>query len=84
MAELLTDALGGLTDSLSGLPNRALFGDRMEQAIRQVGSIANEEKRADALAGYAQETVSDIARRVAKIPRADDVVPLKNGPRLVP
>jgi iron complex transport system substrate-binding protein len=54
----------------SGIPYLLLDGDfdRMPEAIRLVGRIANEEKRAAALARYAQETVSDINRRVETIP----------------
>ena len=42
--------------------------DRMTEAIREVGKIANEEKRAESLARYTQEAVSDIRQRVARIP----------------
>ena len=54
----------------TGIPYLLLDGDfdRMAEAIRQIGAIANEEKRAESLARYAQDTVSDINRRVAKIP----------------
>jgi len=54
----------------SGIPYLLLDGDfdRMAEAILQIGRIANEEKRAESLARYAQETVSDINQRVAKIP----------------
>jgi len=40
----------------------------MAEAILHVGRIAAEERRAEELARYAQDTVSDINRRVAKIP----------------
>lgn len=54
----------------TGIPYVLLDGDfdRMAEAILQVGRIANEELRATALARYAEETVSDIARRVKEIP----------------
>src|SRR5688572_613200 len=54
----------------TGIPYLLLDGDfdRMAEAILQIGRIANEEKRAELLARYTQETVSDIERRVAKIP----------------
>jgi iron complex transport system substrate-binding protein len=42
--------------------------DRMVEAIRQVGAISGEEKRGEALARYAQEAVSNINKRIAKIP----------------
>jgi iron complex transport system substrate-binding protein len=42
--------------------------DHMAEAILQVGRIANEEKRAESLARYAQDTIADIGRRVAKVP----------------
>ena len=55
----------------TGIPYLLLDGDfdRMAEAILQVGRIAQEETRAAALARYAQETVSDISRRIALIPR---------------
>jgi len=54
----------------TGIPYLLLDGDfdRMAEVILQIGRIANEEKRAESLARYTQETVSDIERRVAKIP----------------
>ena len=54
----------------TGMPYLLIDGDfdRLADAIRLIGQIAQEEKRAAALAQYAQETVSDIERRVAKIP----------------
>jgi iron complex transport system substrate-binding protein len=54
----------------TGIPYLLLDGDfdRMSDAIRQVGAIAAEEKRAEALARYALEAVLDINARVAKIP----------------
>jgi iron complex transport system substrate-binding protein len=57
----------------TGVPYLLLDGefDRMAEAIGLVGSIANEDGRAEALARYAQATVSDIDRRVAKIPAAE-------------
>jgi iron complex transport system substrate-binding protein len=55
----------------SGIPYLLLDGDfdRMPEAIRLVGRIANEDKPAELLARYAQDTVADINRRVARIPR---------------
>jgi len=54
----------------TGIPYLLLDGDfdRMAAAIQLIGSVAGEEKRAEALARYTQETISDINRRVAKIP----------------
>jgi iron complex transport system substrate-binding protein len=54
----------------TGIPYLLLDGDfdRMSDAIRQVGAIAAEEKRAESLARYALEAVLDINARVAKIP----------------
>ncbi len=54
----------------TGIPYLLLDGefDRMADAIRQAGLIAGEEARATALSKYAQDIVSNIARRVAKIP----------------
>ena len=54
----------------TGIPYLLLDGDfdRMVEAIAQVGRVAGEEKRAESLARYAQETVADIARRVGKVP----------------
>jgi iron complex transport system substrate-binding protein len=54
----------------TGVPYMLLDGDfdRMVDAIRAVGQIAQEDKRATALAQYTQDTVSDISRRIAKIP----------------
>ena len=53
-----------------GVPYLLLDGDfdRMVDAIRLTGQIAQEDKRAADLAQYAEDTVSDIARRVAKVP----------------
>lgn len=42
--------------------------DRMAEAIRQVGAIAGEERRAESLSRYTRETVATITERVAKIP----------------
>lgn len=69
----VNDTYASLADRVqqqTGIPYVLLDGDfdRMAEAIRQMGRIAGEEKRAEALARYAQETVTDIARRVAKIP----------------
>lgn len=44
--------------------------DRMSEAILQVGAIAGEETRAAEWARYAEQTVSEIDRRVAQIPEA--------------
>ena len=54
----------------TGIPYLLLDGDfdRMAEAIRQVGTIANEEKRGEALARYAQETVADTNKRIAGVP----------------
>lgn len=54
----------------TGIPYVLLDGDfdRMAEAIREVGRIANEEKRAEALAHYTRETVSDIRQRIAMVP----------------
>jgi iron complex transport system substrate-binding protein len=54
----------------AGIPYLLLDGDfnRMADAIRQVGAIAGEEKRGEALARYARDTVADVNGRVAKIP----------------
>jgi iron complex transport system substrate-binding protein len=54
----------------TGMPYLLIDGDfdRLADAIRLIGQIAQEERRAAALAQYARETVSDIERRVAKIP----------------
>ncbi|MGH8661406.1 MAG: iron ABC transporter substrate-binding protein [Burkholderiales bacterium] len=69
----VSPTLASLADRVqaqTGIPYVLLDGDfdRMAEAILQVGTIANEEKRAESLARYAQETVSDIKLRVAKIP----------------
>ena len=54
----------------TGIPYLLIDGDfdRMVDATRLIGQIAQEEKRAAALAQYSQDTISDIERRVAKIP----------------
>ncbi|MGH8699543.1 MAG: iron ABC transporter substrate-binding protein [Burkholderiales bacterium] len=69
----VSPTLASLADRVqeqTGIPYVLLDGDfdRMIEAIRQVGQIAQEETRAAALAKYAQDTLSDIARRVAKVP----------------
>jgi iron complex transport system substrate-binding protein len=69
----INDTYASLADRVqqqTGIPYVLLDGDfdRMAESIRQVGRITGEEKRAEALARYTQETVSDITRRVAKIP----------------
>jgi iron complex transport system substrate-binding protein len=69
----VNDAYASLADRVqqqTGIPYMLLDGDfdRMAEAILQLGRIANEEKRAEGLARYAQDTVADITRRIAKIP----------------
>ena len=69
----VSPTLASLADRVqqqTGIPYALLDGDfdRMTNAIREVGRIANEEKRAESLARYTQETVSDIGQRVARIP----------------
>jgi iron complex transport system substrate-binding protein len=69
----VSPTLASLADRVqaqTGIPYVLLDGDfdRMGEAILQVGRIANEEKRAESWAGYAQETVLQIKRRVAKVP----------------
>ena len=69
----INDTYASLADRVqqqTGIPYVLLDGDfdRMAEAALQMGRIANEEKRAGELAKYAQDTVADIARRVAKIP----------------
>ena len=71
----VSPTLSSLADRVqeqTGIPYLLLDGDfdRMGDAIRLIGAAAREEGRADALARYAQETVSDINRRVAKVPSA--------------
>ena len=70
----VSPTLASLADRVqqqTGIPYLLLDGDfdRMSEAILQVGRIANEEIRAMELARYAQDTVSDINRRIAKISR---------------
>jgi len=70
----VSPTLASLADRVqqqTGIPYLLLDGDfdRMTEAILQVGRIANEEIRAMELARYAQDTVSDINRRIAKISR---------------
>lgn len=54
----------------TGIPYLLLDGDfdRMGESILQVGRIAGEEKRAEALARYTQDTIAEIGRRVTKVP----------------
>jgi iron complex transport system substrate-binding protein len=54
----------------TGIPYLLLDGDfeRMAQVMRQVGVIAGEEKNGEAFARYAEDTVADIGRRIAKVP----------------
>jgi len=68
----VSPTLSSLADRVqeqTGIPYALLDGEfeRMTEAILLVGRIANEEKRATELARYAQDTVSDINRRIAKI-----------------
>lgn len=69
----VSPTLASLADRVqaqTGIPYVLLDGDfnRMADAIREVGRIANEEKRAESLVRYTQETVSDIRQRVARVP----------------
>jgi iron complex transport system substrate-binding protein len=69
----VNDTYASLADRVqqqTGIPYVLLDGDfdRMVDAIRLIGQIAQEEKRAAALAQYARDTVSDIVRRVAGVP----------------
>lgn len=69
----VSPTLASLADRVqqqTGIPYLMLDGDfdRMGDAIRLIGVAAREEKRADALARYAQDIVSNINQRVAKIP----------------
>lgn len=69
----VSPTLASLADRVqqqTGIPYLLLDGDfdRMPGAIRQIGFASGEEGRAEALARYAQETVSDIKRRVVKVP----------------
>lgn len=71
----VSPTLASLADRVqqqTGIPYLLLDGDfdRMPEAILQVGRIANEEKRAESLARYAQDTVADINKRIAKISAA--------------
>ncbi len=70
----VSPTLSSLADRVqeqTGIPYVLLDGDfdRMTDAIRLIGAVTGEEKRAEGLARYAQDTVADINRRVAKIPR---------------
>jgi iron complex transport system substrate-binding protein len=69
----VSTTLASLADRVqtqTGIPYVLLDGDfdRMAEAIREVGKIANEEKRGESLARYAQETVTESRQRIAKIP----------------
>jgi len=69
----VSPTLSSLADRVqeqTGIPYLLLDGDfgRMPDAIRQIGAVAGEEARAEALARYAEQTVTDISRRVAKVP----------------
>ncbi len=71
----VSPTLSSLADRVqeqTGIPYVLLDGDfdRMTEAILQLGRIANEEDRAAALARYAQDTISAINQRVAKVPAA--------------
>jgi iron complex transport system substrate-binding protein len=63
-------SLADRVQAQTGIPYVLLDGDfdRMGEAILQVGRIANEEERAESLARYARQTVSEIRQRVAKVP----------------
>jgi len=63
-------SLADRVQAQTGIPYVLLDGDfdRMTEAIREVGRIANADQRAESLARYTQETVSDIKQRVARIP----------------
>jgi iron complex transport system substrate-binding protein len=70
----VSPTLSSLADRVqeqTGIPYVLLDGDfdRMTEAILLVGRIANEEKRATEWVRYAQDTVSDINRRIAGIAR---------------
>jgi len=69
----VSPTLASLADRVqaqTGIPYILLDGDfdRMTEAIREVGRIANADQRAESLVRYTQETVSDIKQRVARIP----------------
>jgi iron complex transport system substrate-binding protein len=69
----VSPTLASLADRVqeqTGIPYLLLDGDfdRMEDVIRRIGIAVGEEGRAEALARYAQDTVSDINRRLAKVP----------------
>ena len=69
----VSPTLSSLADRVqeqTGIPYVLLDGDfdRMTDAIRLIGTVTGEEKRAEGLARYAQDTVAGINRRVAKIP----------------
>jgi iron complex transport system substrate-binding protein len=69
----VSPTLASLADRVqaqTGIPYVMLDGDfdRMGEAILHVGRIANEEKRAESLARYAKQKVSEIRQRVAKVP----------------
>ncbi|MGH8641173.1 MAG: iron ABC transporter substrate-binding protein [Burkholderiales bacterium] len=71
----VSPTLASLADRVqqqTGIPYLLLDGDfdRMAEVIRQIGAASGDEGRAEALARYAQDTVSDITRRVAKVPAA--------------
>ena len=68
----VSPTLSSLADRVqqqTGIPYLLLEGDfdRIAESILQVGRIANEEKRAESLARYTQDTIADISRRVAKV-----------------
>ena len=69
----VTPTFASLADRVqqqTGIPYLLLDGafDRMAAAIRTVGAVTGETARAEALARYAEETVGDVTRRIARIP----------------
>jgi iron complex transport system substrate-binding protein len=63
-------SLADRVQSQTGIPYVLLDGsfDRMAAAIRAFGKLAGLDSSAESLAGYAEQTVADITRRVAAIP----------------
>lgn len=66
-------SLAARVQEQTGIPYALLDGafDRMEASIRAMGALAQEPVRGDSLAAYASDTVSEITRRVAAIPRGE-------------
>ena len=69
----VSPTLASLADRVqeqTGIPYLLLDGDfdRMSEVIRRIGVASGDEGEADALARYAQDTIADINRRVAKVP----------------